>query len=371
MSGSARLTVFTPLPAGRSYQIYMRALNLHGEGPMSAVRQAKTPTTTPSAPSDVVSTAGSASATVSWNAPASTGGSAITEYTAIATPGSKACGTTTTRLCTITGLANGIKYTVTVRAKNAVGFSPASSASLSVTPSPTAARALLWSDEFAKPGLDGGKWSHRNPGSEPRRAGFNTPSAISVAGDGYLRLTSSVSNGRLETGMIGTQGKFERAFGYFEARIRFQREPGHHGAFWLQASPGDGSGSEIDVAEYFGARSNLRDFMQAVYPTGSTNIGVLDPSSSVRFFPDLGGILSPGAALHDSFHIFGVEWTSTGYRFFVDGKLTGSMSRGLAERKGYIVLSLISSDWENPELDVRRLPDAMVVDWVRVYSSRT
>ena len=90
----------------------------------------------PGAPTGVSATAGDAQATVSWTAPATTGGSPISSYTATSTPGGLTC-TTSSTSCTATGLTNGTSYTFSVVATNALGTGPASSPSNSVTPSPS------------------------------------------------------------------------------------------------------------------------------------------------------------------------------------------------------------------------------------------
>jgi hypothetical protein len=91
-------------------------------------------TTAPTAPISVSAVAGDAAAVVSWSAPESDGGSAITGYTVTARPGGATCQTATTT-CTVTGLSNGTAYTVSVIARNEIGPSPASADSAPVTPS--------------------------------------------------------------------------------------------------------------------------------------------------------------------------------------------------------------------------------------------
>ncbi len=90
-------------------------------------------TTVPSPPTNVSAIQGNLLATVSWTAPASDGGSPITEYTVISSLGGITATTTATSL-TVTGLTNGTAYTFTVTATNSNGTSLPSDASNSVTP---------------------------------------------------------------------------------------------------------------------------------------------------------------------------------------------------------------------------------------------
>ena len=90
--------------------------------------------TIPEAPTNVVATAGNGSVAISWTAPVSDGGSAITGYTVTGSPAGSCQVAATDTQCTITGLTNGTAYTFTAVATNAVGSSSVSAASASVTP---------------------------------------------------------------------------------------------------------------------------------------------------------------------------------------------------------------------------------------------
>jgi hypothetical protein len=87
----------------------------------------------PGAPTIGTATAGNAQASVTFTAPAFTGGAAITSYTVTANPGG-ATGTGAASPIVVTGLTNGTSYTFTVTATNSVGTGSASSASNSATP---------------------------------------------------------------------------------------------------------------------------------------------------------------------------------------------------------------------------------------------
>ena len=138
------------LTNGTAYTFTVIAANAVGPGPASAASNSVTPTapTVPSAPTNVTATAGNASASVSWSAPAN-GGSAITGYTI--TPFAAGIGQAFTSLTgtppptstKITSLINGTPYTFTVSAANSVGAGPVSSPSNAVTPQASASPAFV------------------------------------------------------------------------------------------------------------------------------------------------------------------------------------------------------------------------------------
>ena len=145
VSGSppATSTTVTGLTNGTAYTFTVSATNSVGAGPASAPSNSVTPSApqAPGAPTGVSATAGNGSATVSWAAPSSNGGSAITSYTVTPYIGSSAqtpvtvSGSPPATSTTVTGLTNGTAYTFTVSATNSVGTGAASAPSNSVTPS--------------------------------------------------------------------------------------------------------------------------------------------------------------------------------------------------------------------------------------------
>ena len=89
--------------------------------------------TVPSAPTNVIASAGLESASVSFSAPSSNGGASITRYTVTASPGNQTA-TGTASPITVSGLSNGTAYTFKVFATNSAGQGASSVASNSVTP---------------------------------------------------------------------------------------------------------------------------------------------------------------------------------------------------------------------------------------------
>lgn len=117
----------------------------------TGVRQAMTytlPVFPPSAPRSISVVASNTQATVSWLAPSSNGGAAITSYLVTSSPGVHSCtftvqaSSTASPSCIVTGLTNGRSYTFTVSATNSAGTSEQSAVSASAIPVTTPSAPL-------------------------------------------------------------------------------------------------------------------------------------------------------------------------------------------------------------------------------------
>ena len=171
-SGRTTNATITRLANGTSYTFTVHATNAIGDSAESAPSRSATPAvsaTVPDAPSGVAATAGDSKATVTWNVPASDGGSLITGYRISVSPGrltASSVGPDTSS--EVRGLTNGVEYTFSVAAINGVGTGNLSTESRGVTPqqaveapgSPTGVNTLAGDGQvvvsWTAPASDGG-----------------------------------------------------------------------------------------------------------------------------------------------------------------------------------------------------------------------
>ncbi|WP_156345441.1 glycoside hydrolase family 16 protein [Verrucomicrobium spinosum] len=237
---------------------------------------------------------------------------------------------------------------------------------------PVSPWALVWRDEFDGQVLDATKWAVRAPGL--RESAMISAENVSLDGAGRLLLTTTEKDGVIHTGMIGSQGKFSHTYGRWEARIKFHAMEGHHGSFWLQPERREKdvgnnphlTGAEIDIIEWFGAGRKDGGAASNVYWPGEAGQHLHDGGPL-----DLTPVLKDGRNLSDDFHVYAVEWTPDEYVFFIDEHEVFRTRAGVSRQPQYAILSLLCADWEAPRLDRSRLPESMMVDYVRVYRMRT
>ena len=215
---------------------------------------------------------------------------------------------------------------------------------------------LVWHDEFDGSTLDESKWE--TPADGRRRDAWWMREAVSLDGKGHLVIRTLKKGDRYIDGCARTRGKFEHAFGYYVARIKLQKQPGHWSAFWLyNMSEGKignqgRDGSEIDIMEkpWLDDRVN-----HAIHWDG---YGKEHRSA---------GKVSRVRNLMQGFHDYSLLWTPTEYVFYIDGKETWrTKAGGVCQVSLYIKLSDEVGDWAG-DIKKVQLPDEFLIDYVRVY----
>lgn len=136
-AGARRATV-TGLTSGVAYTLDVSARSAAGTGVPSERSAPVTPIGPPAAPKIGTPTRADESAVIRWAAPANNGGVPVTGYVIRVYRGKALVKTlnanAVARRLTVTGLTNGVTYTVSVSAKNAKGVGTASARSAAVTP---------------------------------------------------------------------------------------------------------------------------------------------------------------------------------------------------------------------------------------------
>ncbi len=256
------------------------------------------------------------------------------------------------------------RATYWVVASNAVGVVMSRSAALRVLPA--ICGALVWSDEFDGTVINSNKWERM--GDYARQQGYWMKEDSYLSGHGQLVLrVKKDALGRFTAGAVRTKGRYERTFGYFEAKVKFPTQQGHWCAFWLmtmsQGRIGDEGrdGTEIDIMEKAWLTDRIQhalhwdgygEYHQTVYKT-------------VR-----------GMGMNDGgWHIFSLDWSPTQYVFYVDGVATWRTNAGgVSQVPQYIKLTEeignfgIGEDaWGVGPISNAVLPDYYFVEYVRVY----
>lgn len=233
---------------------------------------------------------------------------------------------------------------------------------------------LVWSDEFSGDGgaPDPTKWSFTSLNTTTSGPGwgieYDSPSAIAVGG-GLLTVTATrATDGGVMSGAIDSKGKFQQAYGRFEARMKAPPGAGVWPAFWLM---GDTNGTswptcgEIDIVEIVGSAPKNA---YATVHSGNTSNASRNTST--------GGVYtSPGPDQSAGFHVYAVEWSASKLDFYVDTNLYETITPSTLtsgqlwafDHAFYVMFDLaIGGSWAGPP-NASTFPAPLQVDYVRVY----
>jgi len=193
----------------------------------------------------------------------------------------------------------------------------------------------------------------------------------SVDGNGNLAIVArreSFAGSPFTSARITTKGKFDQAYGRFEARIKMPWGPGIWPAFWLLGSNIDEVSwpqcGEIDIMEYRGQQPNL--IHGSVHGPGYSGGAAI--TKSFGFEKD---------RFDTDFHIFAVEWGVDYINFFVDDTVYKSITPAdvtgewVYDHSFHIILNLaVGGDYVGFPTSETIFPQTMLVDWVRVYQEQ-
>lgn len=240
---------------------------------------------------------------------------------------------------------------------------------------------LTWSDEFNQ--LDGSvpdpaKWKIEAGGNgwgnkeleyytgRPQnvhvRNGNLEMIALKETYAGADGVTRNYTSARLKT-----LGKFDQAYGRFEARIKIPFGQGIWPAFWMLGNDIENIGwpgcGEIDIMENIGREPAIvHGTIHGPGYSGGKGIGAPYSLASGRFA--------------DEYHVFAAEWEPNQIRFYVDDQLYATRTpadlpagtKWVYDHPFFVILDLaIGGEWPGNPDETTTFPQTMLVDYVRVY----
>jgi beta-glucanase (GH16 family) len=237
----------------------------------------------------------------------------------------------------------------------------------------SAACPLVWSDEFDGPAgsqPDPAKWNLietcRPPNGE-LECYTSRPENVSLDGQGHLLLTArreTYQDRNFTSGRIESKGKFEHAYGRWEARVKFPVDLGLWPAFWLLGNDIDTRSwprcGETDIAENRGSQPTI------LYMTmhGPNHSGI----------NRLGTGFDLGTNLGLDFHTAAIEWEPNVVRFYLDDVLRETVTSedsGTADwvwnHPFFAIFNVaVGGGFPGPVDPSTLFPTSMVVDYLRV-----
>jgi beta-glucanase (GH16 family) len=269
----------------------------------------------------------------------------------------------------------------------ACGQDEPSRAQASPSPSALPGWTLVWSDEFEGPSgalVDATKWVGEvgggGWGNEQLQTYTDRPKNAHLSGNGTLvieafRETFTGADGHTRdftSARLKTQGRFEQAYGRFEARLRLPSGQGLWPAFWALGAdigavgwPGCG---EIDVMENIGREPGT--VHGTLHGPGYSGGSALSAAFS----------LPAGQRFADAFHVFAVEWDRDppALRFSVDGTLYATRTpadlpkdaRWAFDHPYFLLLNVaVGGRWPGSPDATTTFPQRLEADYVRVYAA--
>lgn len=255
-------------------------------------------------------------------------------------------------------------YAVKVTAKSSGGLSTSKIINITVV----VALSLIWSDEFDTPGspntsrwgYDIGTGSGGWGNNESQYYTNRTDNA--VVSNGTLKIIARkelFSGSNYTSARMITKDKFSFKYGKIEVRAKLPAGVGTWPAIWMLgnniSTVGWPACGEIDIMEHKGSQLN-RIYGTVHYPgfSGGNAVGGTVNISNVT----------------TEFHIYTVEWNSTGIKFLVDGNVFFSFANTSLlpfNQNFFLILNVAMGGTFGGTIDPAFNNANMEIDYVRVY----
>ncbi|GAA3228004.1 glycoside hydrolase family 16 protein [Actinocorallia longicatena] len=231
---------------------------------------------------------------------------------------------------------------------------------------------LAWHQEFNGKGLPSAKiWNVHNGngvnGYGHKALQWYTAKNVLQNGKGQLELIArKQANGETcwygkcayTSGRIDTRGLAAGGYGRYSMRAKLPTGNGLWPAFWLQTTDKKPANyGEIDVVETIG---NEPRRVQGFAHDSRKRVGA---ASKLL-----------GKPLSSAYHVYSVDWTTTGITWSVDGRVYGRMKKYKGwtfNKRFFLILNLqVGGEWPGAPTPNVKFPKRMTVDWIRLYKRR-
>ena len=242
--------------------------------------------------------------------------------------------------------------------------------------------AMSFDEEFNGNMLDTKKWN-----TFTKTGLFNQPNyhlskdqVIVKDGKGILRIEKKTGKmnddpkglqSDYAAGYLSTFGKWRQRYGYYEIRMKMPDSPASYVCFWLMPDLGGAKGPfnirantkeggmEFDIAEHLSIwgpyRTDFGDHWDGYQKYHKSN-----GNFSVYATPD-----------KDGFITYGMLWVPGKVVYYANSKVVGSWeSARVGTQPEFIILNNVPGGWEKEEMDDKKLPADLVVDYIRVWQRK-
>jgi beta-glucanase (GH16 family) len=245
---------------------------------------------------------------------------------------------------------------------------PAASNPNDTIPAP-AGWTLVWNDEFSGNSIDKTKWEHEvngDGGGNNELQYYTDFTENSFVENGMLIIQALKKNylGKEYTSArMRTKYKGDWTYGRFEIKAKLPYGQGMWPAIWMLPTDwvygGWPESGEIDIMEMLGHETTK------IY-------GTIHYSNNNQHAQSGGNYSLKTGTFAGTFHVFALEWDSTGFNWYVDNNKYFTTKHGQPfDKRFHILLNVaVGGNWPgNPDVSTI-FPQKMYMDYVRVYKKK-